>query len=378
MTTRKQINRKLLLEFDLEGKKQVEIVDATVHYYHALVTPKSITHIARVGFNKKRHYKKLGTFPTMPIPTARKLANEFALSIQSGEYNPHAEMVFEHYIETHYLPMVRQKNRTGKESCNKFRNTILPALGRYTLGEFEREGHRLIGGFLTIKAQSIKAATFNRYHSELSGAFRHAIDLGFIHRDKSPMIGIKKRKEDNKGKKIMPDNHQLKALMAYCAQEPHYQAAADLILLLLYTGLRVSEALSLTQANIAKDRSSFVLTCNKSDRPIRLPLSHDAKIIIERRLQNTWNHYLFPSVRKDNCPMKPPRAYMDKLKKKVGLVEFGFHHCRAIFSSLAAKESLHTASKLLNHSDIHVTTRYLYPTEQELQATADYVAKQLS
>jgi integrase len=252
---------------------------------------------------------------------------------------------------------------------------VLPKLGNLQLG---RIGRLDIMDLLDTRAKQVKPSTVNRDHSLLSCVFSLAIEKGYIEESKSPTKGIKKRAENNTNKKILPSHTQLKALMNKCTSMPEEKFGCDLILLLIYTGLRVSEALSLRRCDIAEDVKSFRLIENKSKRPIQLPLNTEAQKIVRRCLSNTWNDYLFPSPIIKDKPMSAPRRLLALLKNEVGLKEFGFHYCRAIFISIISIKNIHLASKLANHSNSVVTERYIYHTDEVMTSASELVVQHLN
>ena len=142
-----------------------------------------------------------------------------------------------------------------------------------------------------------------------------------------------------------------------------------------YTGMRLSEALSLKISDIKNDGTIIWIQENKASRPVGLPANSKAQTIIKRLIKATWNDYLFPSPILDNRQMRAPRRLLTKLKNQLKLNEFGFHYCRAIFCTAVAKKNVHMAQKLLNHSDIKTTNLYIYHDDSSLmQATESVVA----
>jgi len=374
MPNQTQLTKKLIESIKLNGKKQVEVIDKAEPVLRVITYPNKTSFVARVCWRRKRYSQTLGTFPCLSIPKARQLAAQFKLGIQTGEFNQYAHVSLREFARKHYAPWAIANNKTGHECVRRLENIILPVLGDLALGQI---GRLDICNFLDTRATTVKPATVNRDHSLLSSVFRLAIEKGYMAENKSPLKGIKQMEEKNANQKKLPPDEKLKSLIALCHSLPDEQFGCDLILLLLYTGLRVSEALALKKEHIASDLSSFRVEENKSDRAIQLPLNSEARKVVRQCIKNSWNDYLFPSPIKKDRAMVAPRRLLKKLTTQAGIEEFGFHYCRAIFCSIVAKTNVHIASKLLNHSDIKVTDRYVYHTDEVMTSASELVVEHL-
>jgi integrase len=370
MADKVQLTKKVIQSIELSGKNQVEIIDLTEPALRVIKYVNTITFIARVFWKTKRYYTRLGSFPYLSIPKARQLAAQFKRDVQSGEINVYSQMKFKTFIHQHYQPKILSTNKTALESMQRLENYILPAFGDMPLGSITRFD---IIALLDERAKVVKPSTVNRYQSLLGSVFSLAVDKGFIDDNKSPLKGIKKRKENNTHKKKLPSKEQVKSLIELCNDNIGQHPVYDLLLLLIYTGMRVSEALSLRKGDIESDGTVIWIEENKADRPFGLPINSQANIVVERLLSATPNEYLFPSHVLKNTPIIPPHRMLHKIIEPLGLSEFGFHYCRAIFCTAVAKNNAHMAQKLLNHSDIKTTNLYIYHDHSTLMEASEAV-----
>jgi site-specific recombinase XerD len=138
-----------------------------------------------------------------------------------------------------------------------------------------------------------------------------------------------------------------------------------ILLMVIYSaGLRVSEAVNLRTSDIDKDRMTLhIRNCkNRRDRYVILsPVMYEA-------LREYWRFckftdYVFPGQKK-NEPMSIGTAgtIFKKAKERAGVTKAGgIHSLRHAFAThmLEAGEDLFVIKRLLGHSSIHSTVRYL-------------------
>jgi integrase len=370
MAKKVQLTKKVIQSIELAGRNQLEITDLTEPVLRIIKYANSATFIGRVFWKTKRYYIRLGNFPYLSIPTARQMAAQFKADVQSGEFNAYSQMKFKDFIYLHYQPKVLNTNKTALECMQRLENYFIPALGDMALGSITSFD---ITALLDERALELKPSTVNRYHSLIGSVFSVAIEKGYIDENKSPLKGIKKRKENNTHQKKLPTKDQVKLLISLCNKNIGKHAIYDLLLLLIYTGMRVSEALSLRKGDIEQDGTVIWIEENKSDRPFGLPINSQAKVVVNRLLSNTHNEHLFPSAVLTNKPIIPPHRMLHTILEPLGLSEFGFHYCRAIFCTAVAKNNAHMAQKLLNHSDIKTTNLYIYHDHNTLMEASEAV-----
>jgi len=369
-----QLTKAYINSIELKDNKQQEVIDLTEPTLRLIKYPTKLTFIARVFWKTKRYYQTLGSYPYISIPKARQLAAQFKCDVQTGEYNPKAQMSVKDFVHKYYKPHAINvaQNKTALECIQRLETHVFPVLGDISIGHV---GRLDVTNFLNKRAEVVKNSTVNRDHSLLSGVFSLAVELNFISESKSPVKGIKKRKENNTNLKKLPTKEQVKALIELCNDNIGSHAIYDLLLLLIYTGMRVGEALSLRVSDIENDAKLIWLEENKSDRPVGLPANSQAQVILKRLIKNTHNDYLFPSPVLDNAPIIAPHRMRYKVMKLLDLKEFGFHYCRAIFCTAVAKKNAHMAQKLLNHSDIKTTNLYIYHDQTDLMQASEAVVE---
>lgn len=134
----------------------------------------------------------------------------------------------------------------------------------------------------------------------------------------------------------------------------------DYLLLILFTGLRKSEAARLKWPDIDIKAKTITATDTKNGEAHTLPLPDFIFSVLARRKLQTNSEYIFPGTGKLGYLVEP-RRQMDKVTEHSG-VKFGLHDLRRTFITIA--ESLDISSyalkRLLNHKMQHdVTAGYI-------------------
>lgn len=159
------------------------------------------------------------------------------------------------------------------------------------------------------------------------------------------------------------------------------ESVRDWLLLLLFTGLRHTEALALRWTEVDLVNRSFTLPDPKNRQSIVLPLTtfthallSDRKIIAEPR--NPW---VFPGAIKMDQHMTEPKAHYRKLRESSG-ISFTPHDLRRTFLTIG--ESLDIASytlkRLANHKmNNDVTAGYIISDIERLRAPAQRITDEI-
>ena len=136
--------------------------------------------------------------------------------------------------------------------------------------------------------------------------------------------------------------------------------SADLIMFMLLTGTRISEANQLTwdRVNLDGDVPTFHLEDTKNRNPITFPISRLLKEVLLRRYKHrvTESPYVFPAVRGKRGYLKDPRALFLKVSEIAGC-HVHPHAMRRTFEEIALRAGVDADRRriLLNHisGDVH-------------------------
>lgn len=161
--------------------------------------------------------------------------------------------------------------------------------------------------------------------------------------------------------------------VARILQIPENVKHRTLLMTTYAAGLRVSELVHLRVADIDSDRMTLRVVQGKGakDRYVGLSLRLLDQLRIYWRVERpqTW---LFPSPRRD-CPLDastPQRVYA-RAKRRAGIQkEGGIHALRHAFAThlLESGLDLHTIQRLLGHTSLLTTQRYLHLATRRVTA----------
>ena len=141
---------------------------------------------------------------------------------------------------------------------------------------------------------------------------------------------------------------------------------ADLIWLIIHTGLRLEEALQLKWDSVDFINETFTVFDTKNHRDHTLPLTQDTKIMLERRFSE-GGKYVFKSPLDSNKAMTASKTFK-RVSQEVGF-EFTAHDLRRTVATVAAEcgYDLSNVGALLNHSQRSVTEGYIQRTQPRLK-----------
>jgi integrase len=171
---------------------------------------------------------------------------------------------------------------------------------------------------------------------------------------------------------------QLKALLAALDVDED-QAAANIMRLALFTGMRRSEILKLKWTDIDFERGFISIADPKCSRDQAIPLNDAARKIILRIEHRSNNPYVFPG-RKKASHLTDCREAFNRIRKAAELPT-GFrplHGLRHVYASMLAssgKVDMYTLQKLLTHKSPIMTQRYAHLRDEALKRASDVAAE---
>ncbi|GGD19432.1 hypothetical protein GCM10011358_00020 [Sinisalibacter lacisalsi] len=151
------------------------------------------------------------------------------------------------------------------------------------------------------------------------------------------------------------------------------QRAANAIRLLVLTGARRGEVLSLEWGDLDLEQGIWNRPPHKSKDRIRkrIPLSNEALILLTAMEESANGSYLFPTSTGTHMPdLNRPWAW---LKKETDLLDLRVHDLRHSFASVLISDGvpLEAIGKLLGHSQHQTTMRYAHLMDDPLRSAAN-------
>lgn len=252
---------------------------------------------------------------------------------------------------------IHNKPGTAKQDGLRIKNNILPFIGEMKVMDVSSEA------VLNLQDHMSKTPIqFNRCFEILSKAFNLAEVWGYRPKNSNPCRGIKKYPEKKKERFLTWE--ELERLDNIIKQQESLNTTSpyslSAIRMLMYTGCRLSEILTLQWADVFIDEGYLHLKDSKTGER-KVPLNDSAKSILASLKAEKGNPYVFVGEKPGTCLTTLKRAWT-KIRGLANLNEVRIHDLRHTFASLAIKQGvdLYTVSKLLGHKNIHTTTRYAH------------------
>lgn len=334
----------------------------------------------RYRFRGRKQMMKLGEYPSVTLAQARQMVHEHK-NLLGRDLDPCDERNKRRSVPTlaefateEYLPYAQQHKRSWQDDESKLRRDIVPMLGKAPLTDITTRDVMQLHATIMKRAA---AATANRYLALLSRLFSLAIQWG--HLERNPAKGIKKYKEAGPRYRFLSGEELTRFLAALDAEAGKITASA--LKLLLLTGVRKMELLSLRWSEVDLARGTFRLLHTKNGNSRTVALNSIAlellkKIHAEASVGCPW---VFPA-RSGTGHLVDIRKPLKRAMKMADLEDLRPHDLRRSFASLAvnAGVDIYQIKDLLGHSSVAVTQKaYAHLQQDTLRSASEVVAMTL-
>ncbi len=376
-------------------KSQLFIRDAELPGFALRVTQKGTkSFIIEKRINGKVRRITLGKYGLLTVEQARRKAQMELAQIAMGN-DPIAEK------------RTREARAVTLEQCFKDFLKARKSLKPKTISDYTRHIENNIGNWLRKPITEITTQMISRRHREIGEKNGKAQANAVFRTLKSVLNFARFEYLDGNGRAVLPDNpvdylnhtrawYKTKRRQTFI--KPHklaewYKAVqdikapdkltschviADFLVLVLFTGLRHSEAARLRWEHIDMEDRTLFLPDPKNGEPFTLPLSDVViELLRERRLLSV-NGYVFPN-RDGTGYLIEPRRQMRLITEATG-IEFSVHDLRRTFITIAESldTSPYTLKRMVNHKvSGDVTDGYIISDVERLrkpmQLVTDYL-----
>jgi integrase len=386
------------LPFTEQVGRQVFYFDTELKGFGLRVGNKTKTYIAETKVNGKTVRVSLAKHGVITAEIARKLAKE-SLAAMARDINPN-EVQRENRIKSIMLKEVYQDYLNARKSLKPttkrdyktcaevyLKDWLNKPMTEITRDMVEQK-HRVLSEMSEARANlamRFLRALFNFAAEYRDGKGRVIIADNPVRRLSAKKIWNKVKRRTNY---IQP--HQLKAwwdAVWTLKIDPKNkitqdrESIRDYLLLLLFTGLRREEALSLTWDGIDFAGKTLTVRDTKNRLDHVLPLSDFLFDLLSRRRALCDGQWVFPGSGKSGRIIEP-RKQIVKVAAISG-VPFSSHDLRRTFANivnmLGDSISYYTVKRLLNHKTADVTAGYVQHNPEKLreamQAVTDFILK---
>jgi integrase len=327
------------------------------------------------GGRERRH--TIGRWPDWTVTDARKEARRLRHMIDGGgdplgdlqelrEAPTMAELCDR--FESEWLP--RKRVSTAASYERMLRCHVRPHFGKHTkvadvvFNDVDRLHRRITNTGHTYVA--------NRVVAVLSKMFDLAGRWGM--REDNPCEKIERNKEYLRQRYVKGD--ELARLCTALAEHPDKEAA-DIVRLLLLTGARKGEVLSMQWADVDLTTGTWSkpASSTKQKEPHEAPLSAAARqLLSERRGKGPVGKFVFPGDGVTGHRLDIKRNWR-KITKAAGITGLRIHDLRHSFASqlVSAGSSLPLIGSLLGHSNPRTTARYAHMFDDPQRAAVEKV-----
>ena len=205
-----------------------------------------------------------------------------------------------------------------------------------------------------LEATKISIATVNRYLATLKTILKH------FH---LPAEHIKLRKEKNGRIRVLTkeEEHTTAELLRTAEQrgkKTYYTQAADMVEVLVDTGMRLSELLNLKYDDVNFNSNLISIWVNKSDRPRSIPMTRRVRNILEERQSINGTKPFTLTVHEAERAWQWVRAEVGQERDGELVIHCLRHTCASRLVN--ANVDLYVVKEWLGHSSIQITERYAH------------------
>lgn len=311
---------------------------------------------------RKRAKQLLGEVAHGSDPSAEKQDKRRAPTVAGL-----CDRFLEEYVDQHCKPT------TARDYRSIIRRFIRPRLGPLPIAEVTRAD--VVAFHHALRETPYQA---NRAASMLSKLFNLAEDWGLRNAGSNPARRIKKFREEEK-KRYLSDEEQVRlgeALAEALEDGSESVHAASAILLLIYTGCRLNEILTLRWDYVTAHH--LELPDSKTGRR-RIPLPREAHDILMELPRDAGNPYVILGDAEQG-PLVNLQKPWRRIRKRAGLEDVRLHDLRHTYASVAMKDGIDpfTLKEIMGHKNLTTTLRYAHLADEAVQRAAGSVASRLA
>ena len=348
----------------------------------------------------------LGSFPAMTIQQARTEAQK-TLGVIGDGVNPNKlkhvalkkrnitlSICIEDYIKKRGSNLRVNYVKDLKNTSNQYLDDWLKLpLSDITRDMITARHHAMSFGLLGFASSPSRANTTMRH---LRAFFRFAMgnyedennEPLFVH-NPVEILSFNKSWNREKRRQGVVKNYDLKKWYEGVMELPllssnskgvnSSEVARDLLIFILFTGLRRDEALSLKWDDIDFNNHSLTIEDTKNHETHSLPLTDILLGILKRRKDDTNNPYIFQGL-EPNSHIDTPKKQLEKARQITGIY-FTNHDLRRTFITTAeGLEGIppYSLKRLLNHKDPRdVTASYIITDMERLREPMQRITDEL-
>ena len=332
------------------GKRDTYIDDETPGLEVRVTSNGTKTFYCRRWVNGKAERVKIGRTDAVTVDLARKRATLIVAGFVKGENaaevkrSVKAEKTFSDLFDAFLKdrPLSDSTRISYETTASKYLKKIMPLRASQVTPDVIR----------AIKIAS--KAQHNRVRAMLSAVFNWANQEGLINLP-NPAKVMRLKPIQSRDRFLLPD--EVTRFLEAVDRSP----LADFFLLLLLTGVRKSNLMSMAWAEVNLDDAVWFVPSTKNGDPQRIPLVPEAVAILQIRHENRLHGspWVFPAD-SESGHLKAPEKHWRALLADAGIENLRMHDIRRTLGSWMARggQSLPIIGKALGHRSVQATQIY--------------------
>lgn len=354
-----KLTEKLIRSIENESNSQpIILADTEIRSLQVFVYVFLATYRFKKSINGKRYNIKIGNVDDIKLTVARAIAQELGTEIRSKRHLPHSSMLVREACTKILIPRYTNFGK-DKNPLGIIKNFLILFFGDVKIGELTPLMVQNV--IYKLMDDGYAAETIRKRISLGKILYKQLIKYQLVNFNPFNDLDLPKvsniRTVDLKPEQRLPFIH--------CCLEEN-SVYADLLLLLLYTGLRVSEGIRIRLEDISDDYSTLTLPKTKAGVVQYISLNTLAQEVLHRRADLSWNQYLFPSTVNSNKPISAPKGCFIRIKERMRVIghnidNLHIHDLRSLFATVCAEVTgdMYMVATQLRHSSINVLKKYI-------------------
>jgi integrase len=325
----------------------------------------------------------LGRMGVLTPDEAKKEARLLLAGVSKGEdpaesrKRQRALPTFEEFSELYVSEFAEKQKKPSTVAHDRglLNNVLIPALGRRQISDISRQD---ISRFHSSHSEHpIKA---NRALELAAAMFGYAELRGFREEGTNPCRRIKKFQAKARERYLSMD--ELSSLGAVLAEvemtQEEASGAINAIRLLVFSGCRRNEVLSLRWADVDFERSCLRLPDTKTGSRTVL-LNSEAVSVLRGCKRILGNPHVFPGKKKGKHLVNLQKPWA-RIRAKAGLQDVRIHDLRHTYASVGAGigGGLYMIGSLLGHSQSATTQKYAHLDDGPVRDLNERIAREIA
>ena len=298
------------------------------------------------------------------------------LAVFEGRYGSEPSNIkLREFVETQYLPWAHNEKKSWRNDQSRAKPILayfgakkMREITTFSVEQFKRDRRSSISARGSVRSPS----SVNRELQLLSRIFSLAVQRGAI--ENNPCRNVKLCSVPATLMRYLTAEEEARLIPLLRERWPRLWR---IVTIDLYTGMRMTEVLTLHKSQVDFKRGVIELLVTKSGKPRTIPIHNDIDPVLRMLCEEAGpTGYLFENL-KTGKPVREVKTAWRSALPEAGIQGFRFHDLRHSFGTMAADGGAHPKDiqAILGHADINTTMRYVHATDEGKRKAVDAAAK---